>query len=51
MSEFLYLYRGGVHGASPEQMQQSMQKWMAWFKQLERPHVTHPCIPSKTPAR
>jgi hypothetical protein len=42
MSEFLYLYRGGVRGASPEQMQQTMQKWMAWFKQLsEKGHITN----------
>ena len=40
MSEFLYLYRGGVRGTSPEQMQQTMQKWMAWLKQLsEKGHV------------
>jgi hypothetical protein len=34
MSEFLYLYRGADRGASPEQMQQRMQKWMAWMKEL-----------------
>jgi hypothetical protein len=34
MSEFVYLYRGGSREGSPEQMQQVMQKWMAWFKQL-----------------
>jgi hypothetical protein len=35
MSEFLYLYRGGQRPtSSPEQMQQMMQKWLAWMKQL-----------------
>ena len=34
MSEFVYLYRGGEAGRSPERMQQSMQKWMAWLKDL-----------------
>ena len=35
MSEFVYLYRGGDRPeASPEQMQQQMQKWGAWFKEL-----------------
>jgi len=35
MSEFVYLYRGGARPeSSPEQMQQIMQKWMAWMKQL-----------------
>jgi hypothetical protein len=40
MSEFVFLYRGGAAGRSPEQAQQSMQKWMAWFKELaEKGHV------------
>ena len=34
MSEFLYLYRGGDSSASPEEMQQTMQKWTAWMKAL-----------------
>ena len=34
MSDFVYLYRGGERGGSPEQMQQVLQKWMAWFKDL-----------------
>lgn len=35
MSEFTYLYRGGMPpGSSPEEMQQRMQKWIAWFKEL-----------------
>lgn len=34
MSEFVFLYRGGEAGRSPERAQQMMQKWMAWFKEL-----------------
>jgi hypothetical protein len=34
MSEFVFLYRGGARDRSPEQMQQVMQKWMAWMKDL-----------------
>ena len=34
MSEFLYVFRGGLETGSPEQMQQHMQKWLAWSKQL-----------------
>ena len=34
MSQFVYLYRGGEPGRSPEKMQEMMQKWMAWMKQL-----------------
>ena len=35
MSEFLYVYRGGNRaGLSPEQMQQTMQKWMTWMQGL-----------------
>lgn len=40
MSEFLYLYRGGQSDRSPEKMQQTMQKWMAWMKELgEKGHL------------
>ena len=40
MSEFVYLYRGGEAGRSPERAQQMMQKWMAWFKDLaEKGHI------------
>ena len=40
MNEFVFLYRGGQSGRSPEQAQQVMQKWMTWFKQLaETGHV------------
>jgi len=34
MSEFLYLYRGGDSSGTPEQMQQHMQKWVDWLKDL-----------------
>ena len=34
MSEYVFLYRGGEAGRSPERIQQSMQKWMAWFKDM-----------------
>ena len=34
MSEFLYLYRGGDRPQAPEEMQQTMQKWVAWMKGL-----------------
>jgi hypothetical protein len=40
MSEFLFLYRGGEAGGSPERMQQTMQKWMGWLKELgEKGHI------------
>ncbi len=34
MSEFTYLYRGRSTASSPEQRQQHLQKWVAWFKEL-----------------
>jgi hypothetical protein len=34
MSEFLYLFRGGESAGSPEQIQQHMQKWAGWIKEL-----------------
>jgi hypothetical protein len=34
MAEFLYLYRGGTRGTTPQESEQIMQKWMAWFKDL-----------------
>ncbi|HEV8358597.1 MAG TPA: YciI family protein [Gemmatimonadales bacterium] len=45
MSEFVYLYRTTNEASqaamgSPEQMQKSMQAWMAWMKQLaDRGHI------------
>lgn len=35
MSQFLFVYRGGMGaGASPAEMQQQMQRWMTWLKEL-----------------
>lgn len=34
MSEFTFLYRGRDASASPEQMQKTIEKWLAWFKDL-----------------
>ncbi|HYM06034.1 MAG TPA: YciI family protein [Terriglobales bacterium] len=43
MSEFLYLYRRSqpaISAMSPERSQQTMQKWMAWMKELgEKGHI------------
>jgi hypothetical protein len=40
MSQFVYLYRGAERGHSPEKMQETMQKWMAWFKELgDKGHI------------
>jgi len=46
MGEYVLLYRGGEAGRSPEQMQQTMQKWMAWFKELaEKGHIKDRGLP------
>ncbi len=43
MSEFVYLYRGGEADRSPERMQQIMQKWLTWMKDLgEKGHLKDP---------
>jgi len=34
VSEYVFLYRGGERGASPEQSEQIMQKWVAWMGDL-----------------
>jgi len=40
MSDFAFLYRGRDTNASPEQMQRTMEKWRAWFKELgEQGHL------------
>jgi hypothetical protein len=37
MASFLYVFRGGANvGASPQQMQEHMQKWAAWIQQLSK---------------
>src|SRR5438874_5676924 len=51
MSEFVYLYRSTNEASraamgSPEQMQKSMQTWMAWMKQLaDKGHIKNPGHP------
>jgi hypothetical protein len=51
MSEFVYLYRSGEQEhrqsmGSPEQMQKTMQKWMAWMKELgDKGHLKDPGQP------
>lgn len=40
MSEFLYLYRGGERQTTPAAMQNEMQRWMTWLKDLtDKGHV------------
>ena len=39
MADFLYLFRGGqaaMAKMSPEEMQQNMEKWMAWIDRLSK---------------
>ncbi|MBV8961791.1 MAG: hypothetical protein JOY67_18640 [Hyphomicrobiales bacterium] len=46
MSEFTFLFRGSDGSASPEQMQQTMKKWLAWFKELgDKGHIKYPGHP------
>src|SRR5215831_12714270 len=47
MSEFTFLFRGSDPTAqSPGEMQKSMQKWHAWFKELgEKGHIKYPGHP------
>ena len=52
MSQFVYLYRGGERGRSPEKMQEMMQKWMTWMKQLtEKGHIKDPGQPLEHTAK
>jgi len=40
MTEYVFLYRGGENGRSPERAQQMMQKWMAWLRDLgQKGHI------------
>jgi hypothetical protein len=40
MASFMLIFRGGnSSGDSPEQMQQHMQKWFAWFEGLTKSGV------------
>ena len=47
MSEFTFLFRGSDPTVqSPEEMQKSMQKWLAWFKELgAKGHIKYPGHP------
>ncbi|WP_437284019.1 YciI family protein [Sorangium sp. So ce406] len=46
MSEFVFLYRGKDWTTSPAEMQQRMQKWSAWMKELgEKGHLKNPGHP------
>jgi len=46
MSEFTYLFRGRETSPSPEQMQKTMEKWVAWFKELgAKGHLKDPGHP------
>lgn len=40
MTAFTFLYRGREISPSPEQMQKTTEKWLAWFKDLrEKGHI------------
>ena len=47
MAQFAFLYRGGdPMPASPAQMQQRMEKWLAWFKDLaDKGHIKDRGVP------
>lgn len=46
MSEFTYLFRGGLAPGSPELTQQRMQKWVVWMKELgEKGYIKDPGNP------
>ena len=51
MSEFAYLFRSGEQEqrqamGSPQQMQQTMEKWVAWMKELgDQGHLKDPGQP------
>ena len=36
MNGYLFLFRGGEPGASPEDNQRHMQKWVAWMDELRK---------------
>jgi hypothetical protein len=46
MSEYLYLYRGGESGRTPEAAEKQMQLWMAWLSDLgQKGHIKDPGQP------
>jgi len=36
MKDFLYLFRGGNVGTTPEERQRGMQRWRTWIEQLTK---------------
>jgi len=36
MEKFMYIFHGGMENLSPEEMQASMSKWMAWIDKLAK---------------
>jgi hypothetical protein len=52
MKDYLYLYHNGAAQLSPEQMQQNMQKWMTWLKDLgEKGHLKDAGAPLESTGR
>src|SRR5271165_3678319 len=52
MSEFTYLFRGRETSGSPEQLQKHMEKWLAWFKELQaNGHMKDPGHPLESAGR
>jgi hypothetical protein len=46
VSEFTFLFRGRDASASPEQMQKTMERWVAWMKDLTaNGHIKDPGHP------
>jgi hypothetical protein len=46
MSEYLYLYRGGDATGTPQQMQEQMERWGKWLKELgQKGHLKNPGQP------
>ena len=46
MSEFTFLFRGRDASASPEQMQKTVERWVAWMKDLSaKGHIKDPGHP------
>jgi hypothetical protein len=46
MNEFLFLFRGADMSGSPTEMQQRMEKWAAWARELtEKGHLKRPGQP------
>jgi len=50
VSEFTYLFRGGLSDASPERRQRQLEKWVAWFQELgAKGHIQDPRNPPGHP--